>query len=195
MDKKKFLILLFSTVSAAFIGSFLASYLILAPHNFGPWFMPQNSPRMMDGNALDQQMERRIERQQELVADMSDDMDDDKNDFMARPPVPVNFPIFGNNVFNAGNVTTIKTEETKDAYKIKINLKPFNNDLKNVKVKISGDKVSISAQYKSKDKHEFKSSQFYQSLTLPKKIDVKTVKQEKEGDSLVVTIPKTEAKK
>lgn len=162
MERNKFLILLFSTIIAAFFGSFLASCLILTP---APIFV--KTIPMSD-----------IDRQ-----------------FINQQPIPVDYPIFGNTLLNAGNVTSIKTEETKDGYKIKINLKPFNNDPKNVDVKIKGKKVSISAQYKSKTKQGTSSSQFFQTLTLPEKIDIKAVKQEKQGDSLVITIPKSEPKK
>lgn len=162
MERNKFIILLFSTIIAAFFGSFLASYLILTPQ---PVFV-QTIPTL--------------------------DMD---KHFINQKPIPLDYPIFGNTLLNAGNVTSIKTEETKDGYKIKVNLKPFNNDPKNVDVKIRGKKVSISAQYKSKTKEESSSSQFFQTLSLPEKIDLKSVKQEKEGDSLVITIPKLSAKK
>lgn len=159
MNKKQFIILLFSTCIAAFFGAFVAFRMVT---------MPPPPPPIMDTNQIVKQNE----------------------DFMNQPPMPANFMVFGNSFLNAGNVTSIKTEETKDGYLIKINLKPFNNEPKNVDVKVKGKHVSISANYKSKTQNQSSSSEFYQSLTLPSKIDDKAVTQKKEGNFLVITIPK-----
>lgn len=71
---------------------------------------------------------------------------------------PSGFMFIGNNNQNSAS---IKTEDLKDSYKITVDLKPFNNDKKNIDVKVKDNIVSISAQYQSKDKNEFSSSQFY----------------------------------
>lgn len=160
MNKKQFIILLFSTCIAAFFGAYIAFRAVTMP--------PPPPPAIMDTNDLAKQSE----------------------DFMNQPPMPADFMVFGNSFLNAGNVTSIKTIETKDSYLIKINLKPFNNDPKNVDVKVKGKHISISANYKSKNENQSSSSQFYQSLTLPSKIDDKSVVQKREGDFLVITIPK-----
>lgn len=159
MNKKQFIILLFSTCIAAFFGAFIAFHTVM---------LPAPPPPIMDTNEMAKQTE----------------------DFMNQPPMPADFMVFGNSFLNAGNVTSIKTIETKDSYLIKIDLKPFNNDPKNVDVKVKGKHVSISANYKSKTKNQSSSSEFYQSLTLPSKIDDKAVEQKQEGNFLVITIPK-----
>lgn len=97
--------------------------------------------------------------------------------------------------FDTKNYSNIKTEETNDFYKITIDLKPFDNDSKNVNIKVKNNKVTISAQYQLKNKNEFNSSQFYQSLTLPEKIDTKDIKQEIQKNYLIITIPKIKNKK
>jgi len=170
MEKNKFLILLFSVIIAAFFGSFLASYIILTPNNPEPIFAPK-------------------------TPNVTFDINKQRKNLTNQEPSATDFPIFGNNLLNVGNVTSIKTEETKDGYKIKIDLKPYNNDPKNVAVKIRGRNVSISAQYQSKNKQGASSSKIYQSFTLPEKIDEKTVKQEKAGNYLVITILKKSPKK
>lgn len=159
MNKKQFIILLFSTCIAAFFGAFIAFRMVIPP---------SPPPMIMDTNDIAKQSE----------------------DFMNQPPMPVDFTVFGNSFLNAGNVTSIKTIETKDSYLIKVNLKPFNNDPKNIKVKVKGRHVSISANYKAKTENQSSSSEFYQSLTLPSKIDDKSVEQKQEGKFLVITIPK-----
>jgi len=193
MDRKKFLILLFSTIAAAFVGAFLASYIFfpappmtfLQRPMFGNMAPPVSPPPGFVQVQNSEQMDKMFKDQQKVF----ENINDQSNNFIKQQPMP-NFAFSSSNNFS-NNGTSITTEETKDMYVIKVNLKPFDNDQKNIEVKIKGKKVTISAQYKTKDKNEYSSSQFYQSLRLPVDIDAKAVSQKKEGDFLVITIPKT----
>lgn len=168
MEKKNFIILLLSTVTAAFLGAFWAVHLSRPPHP--PLGM--HSPDQLA------EQEKIIEQQEEFFDKFNHNFDD----FVEHTPAGASF-IAMNNV-------GLKTEETKDNYKISVDLKPFNNDEKNVDVKTHGRTVSISAEYKSNDKQNFSSSQFHQTLTLPSKIKTNEIKKEKQGDYLVITLPK-----
>lgn len=183
MDKKKFLILLFSTIAAAFAGSFLASYFILTPRN------PFDNSMLPSSRIMDRQMLQTIREQQKLSKDIDNETEANMRDLTSPLPVSINSSILGN------GITGIKTEENEDAYKIRISLKSFNNDPKYVKVKVKGNKVTIAADYNAKDKHGTSSSKFYQSLILPSKIDDKGVMQEHKDGYLEVTIPKLKSKK
>lgn len=168
MDKKHFIILLLSTITAAFLGAFWAVHLSRPPH----------PPLGMKTPIQLEDQEKIMEQQEEFFEKFNHNFDD----FIEYSPAGASFISMNN--------TGLKTEETKDAYKIMVDLKPFNNDEKNVHVKIKGNTVHISAEYNSKDKNNFSSSQFHQALMLPSKIDTEEIKQEKQGDSLVIILPK-----
>lgn len=168
MDKKNFTILLVSTVLAAFLGAFWAVYLSRPPH----------PPLGMSSPMPIAEQEKMMDEQEEYLEKFNHDFDE----LVEHSPARGSFI----SINNAG----LKTEETKNMYKIIVDLKPFNNDEKNVIIKVKGNTIHISAQYKSKDKNEYSSSQFHQALTFPTKINDKAIKQEKKGDSLIITIPK-----
>lgn len=170
MDKKHFIILLLSTITAAFLGAFWAVHLTKPPHP--PLGM--KTPMQLENQ------EKIMEQQEEFFEKFNHNFDD----FVEHTPASASF-IAMNNI-------GLKTEETKDAYKITVDLKPFNNDEKNVKVNVHGKTVSISAEYKSNDKEDFSSSQFHQTLMFPSRIKTEEIKQEKQGNSLIITIPKIE---
>lgn len=176
MDKRSFSILLASTIAAAFLGSFLASMVIFnhRPHKHHVFNAERMSfPASMDVN----HPIKFIEEQEEAF----NKMDDELEDSISQIPQPA-FIYLSN--------TGLKTLETDDFYKITIDLKPFNNDEKNVNVKINGRKVLISAKYSSKAKKDFSSAQFSQVLVFPEKIHPQYVKKQKQGNLLVITIPK-----
>lgn len=178
MEKQKFVILLASTVIAVFLGSFTASLIIYGNHRQPCPSMEGIQIPPVDFVNLVKQHQKMIEQQSEVF----DKMQDDVEDLMEHTPKYASFGFMS----NAG----LNVQETKDMYKIIVDLKPFNDDMNNVDVKIKGHNVIISAHYKSKNKDDFHSSEVYQSLMLPSKIDIKSVKKQQEGNSLVVVIPK-----
>lgn len=85
-------------------------------------------------------------------------------------------------------VETYKDDEN-DSYKIIINLKPFNNDPKNIKVDIKENKISISGQEEKTGKNAEQVYAFSQSFVLPEKIEVDKVLKEKSGNKYIITLP------
>lgn len=179
MDKKNFSILLICTISAAFLGAFLSSLII-----FGRIHHHCDHHHFI-GESLNQPISQDFE---EAFKDEEDTFQDQKKFFdnfnkdVEKALTKAHFVYIN----NAG----LKTQETKDLYKITLDLKPFNNDPKNVHIKVSDNKVFISAEYKSKDKEDFSSAQFNQTLILPSKISSDKIKQQQNGKLLIITIPK-----
>lgn len=194
MDKKNFVILLIGTIIAAFLGAFLASLFIFRinrPQHLA--FVTQDTatsqiPGMETYMSLEDtdKTDKIIQDQQKFF----DKVNKDFANFMKQSPITQGAIFVSNNKLNIENASFIKTEELKDVYKITIDLKSFNNDPQNIDLKVKGNTITISAKYKSKNKNELSSSQFYQTLTLPSKIDTNNIKQHKEDNSLVITIPK-----
>ena len=85
-------------------------------------------------------------------------------------------------------IETYKDEST-NSYKMIINLKPFNNNPKNVEVKIKGNKVEVNAAAEKTNKNSDKIYTFNQSFVLPEMIDEKKVTKEKIKHKYVITMP------
>ncbi len=183
MDKKNFVILLASTVAAALIGSFLASLIIFnKPQDNTIIGISQLPPHMRSGHppmpADFDDADKMIEAQEEFF----DKAEDAIEHMYERRMKNARFVFVSN--------TGIKTVETNDAYKITVDLKPFNNDINNVKVKVRGNKAFVNAHYNNDNKNEYSMSQLQQVFLLSGKVDEKMIKKEKKGNSLVITIPK-----
>lgn len=186
MEKRKFLILLLSTILAAFLGSFIAGRAVAKKACVQPVFPPivASSP-----DDISKEINVMMENHRKIMEKMNRDMDT----MMKQASDSANY-VTVNSKVSAGNYTAIKTEETPSGYRITIALSSFNNNPDNVNVEVKGNKVIISAQYKSSDKKESSSSQFYQSLVLPEKIDANSIKKHQEGNSLIIEIPKKNKK-
>lgn len=184
MDKKNFLILLTCTVIAAFLGAFFASSLISNRRPPHPPMLEEmqghhNRPQIQGG------FENPMEQQEEIFdrdMDFFNRFESDMEDLIEQSPNTAGFIQMN----NAG----LKTTETPKEYKIEIDLKPFGADAKNVEIRSRANTIKISAGYKSKDKNNYSSSQFYQAITLPAKIDSNAIKKEQSGNILTVIIPK-----
>lgn len=179
MDKKSIIILIISTAIAAFIGAFVGCSIVMNkyvnPHPKHLWTVMSSDLQNTDKMA---------QEQQQLIDNNDKDLEDSMKHFFTKPLLSP--PTIGNGV---------KLQDKKDKYLISIDLKPFDNNPKNVNVKIDDNKVFISAKYKSKDKNDFHSAQLQQTLILPTDINDETVKQEKIGNSWVITLPKAVEKK
>lgn len=193
MERDKFIILLASTVIAAFLGAFTASMITNGDDHQCPCFFPNMIERPMKAhmpislNRTFGHHERMIESPEEAADKLENDIENEAEDLsMSHAPRHGGFFF----ISTAG----LKTQETKDLYKIIVDLKPFNKDMENVNVKVRGNMITISAKYKSNAKNQFSSSQFYQTLTMPMKINSSAIKKHKEGDSLVIVIPKVAIK-
>lgn len=180
MDKKNFAILLICTIIAAFLGAFTASILIFS-HPTIPYpdlRIEYNKQPLQPG--VNESIKFMEEQQKSF-----EKFDNQIEDVLSSIPRQ-KFVYLSNN--------GLKTQETKNEYKITVDLKPFNNDAKNVSLKINGRKILVSAKYSSKDKNDFNSTQFSQALVLPEKIDASKVQKLKQGNFLVIIIPKVSNK-
>lgn len=179
MDNKKFLIILFSSFIAFFLGSFFAFQAIFG--NF-----EKNSSSFTGIDDSFSQMDKMIEEHQKILDQFNKDIDH----FMNKNNTSSGIVIIDNQGIKTINSAIVSSEETKDSYRILVDLKPFNKDEKNIGIKVKNKTVQISAQYKSKDDNKFNYSQFYQTLSIPEKLNMDDIKREKYGDKLVITIPK-----
>lgn len=180
-NNKKFLILFVGGFVAIFLGAFLAFYLLFGQFIRNSHFVYSND--FAEINNFQQSADRLFRDQQRIF----NNYDNEFNKFFERQ---AGFMSEKDINSNNTNVFSIKTNETKDSYKIRINLKPFNNDAKKVDIKIKDKMLSISAKFENKDKDSFNSSSFYQSLYLPQKIDKSRITKEVKNNILTIIIPK-----
>lgn len=80
-------------------------------------------------------------------------------------------------------------EKTPDAYKIIIDLKPFDNDEKNVEVKAEGDTITINAAGIRNGRRGEAIYKFMQNYSFDKNVNLSEMEKTKIGDSLVITLP------
>lgn len=87
--------------------------------------------------------------------------------------------------------TPIETykDDSQDAYKMVIDLKPFNNNANNVSVDVQQNKVSVTGLGEKAGKRSDKVYSFSQSFVLPEKIDTDKVTKVKSGHKYIVTMP------
>lgn len=166
---KKFFIGLAVGFLAIFLGSFLAFYLIF--HQLSNNMQVSYFNRELNTPFNSPFFERNINR------DFNNLIRDTRN-------IPLNFPM--------QPIVSVRSEDNRDNYKLLFNLKSFGNNAQNVDIKADGNRLTISAKYENKEKNKFfNSSSFYQSIMLPKKIDISKIKKEQKGDTLIITIPKS----
>lgn len=178
MDRKKFSILILSTSLAAFLGAFFASLFVFGNLNrpVPPFFI--NHPPTPPGYREIPNPQAAIQEQQELFNKFNKDVDKSLKMDLNRDGF-----IYVNN-------SELKTKETPDSYVITIDLKPFGLNPKNVTIKADDKKVLILAQYQSKNKKGVSSAKFSQELSFPVDINEDKITKQKQGDFLVITIPK-----
>lgn len=80
-------------------------------------------------------------------------------------------------------------DDNQDAYKMVIDLKPFNNNPNNVTVDIQAHKVSVTGLGEKTGKHSDKVYSFSQSFVLPEKIATEKVTKEKTRHKYIITMP------
>lgn len=87
--------------------------------------------------------------------------------------------------------TPIETykDDSQHAYKMIIDLKPFNNSPNNVSVDVQKNKISVNGLGEKAGKHSDKVYSFSQSFVLPEDIDTDAVTKERKGHKYIVTMP------
>lgn len=99
------------------------------------------------------------------------------------------FPMHNSAMFAIKSPVETYKDEATDSYKMIINLKPFDNNPNNVKIKINGNRVDINAAAEKTNKHSDKVYTFNQSFVLPENIDEDRVTKEKVKHKYVITMP------
>ncbi len=180
MDKKDFTILLVCTFIAAFLGSLLAIKHVLSPYRY-----PYHPHHHFMSSNMEPFMRHDFDYPKEFIEyhkKMMENFDDDVQPLLKRKMKNANLFLFSN--------TGVKTQETDNMYKITFDMKPFNNNPKNVIIESEDDSITISAKYKSKKGNEIKSAQFFQEIEFPTDIKQNEIKKQYKGDSLIITVPK-----
>lgn len=97
--------------------------------------------------------------------------------------------------FKRGGAIEAKTgqivhiEKLDDLYKIVIDLKPFDNNEKNVEVTTSGDTLTINAAGEQKGHKRDTILRFSQSYSFPEDVDLTKIAKSREGNQYIIMIP------
>lgn len=99
------------------------------------------------------------------------------------------FPMHNKAVMMVKSPVETYKDDNLDAYKMIINLRPFNNNPKNVNVDVQSNRVTVNAAGEKTGRHTDKVYSFSQSFVLPEKIDTLKVTREKKGHNYIITMP------
>lgn len=83
----------------------------------------------------------------------------------------------------------VHIEKLDDIYKIVIDLKPFDNNEKNVEVIAAGDTLTINAAGEQKGHRKSEILRFSQSFSFPDDVDLSRISKTREGNQYVITVP------
>ena len=83
----------------------------------------------------------------------------------------------------------IHVEKADDAYKIIIDLRPFDNDEKNVEVKTDGNTVIINAAGEKNTRSKQEIVKYSQAFAFGENVDTSEITKVREGDKYIITIP------
>ncbi len=155
-----------------FLGAFLAFYVVSDWH-FKRMMDPSFYMRRMDKAVMQREknfdkMERRALKQQEWM--------DRKATKMQQKMV-----------HNASQFINI--EKTDDAYRIIVDLRPFDNDEKNVEVKTDGNTIIINAAGEKNTRRKQEIMKYSQVFAFAEKIDTANISKIREGDNYIITVP------
>ncbi len=87
----------------------------------------------------------------------------------------------------AGNIIHLK--QTKDFYKIAIDLRAFDNNENNVQVTTSGNILTVNGRSIRKSKHNEQISEFQQQYMFGSNVKLSDLTKSTEGNYLIITIP------
>lgn len=99
------------------------------------------------------------------------------------------FPMHNNAMMSVKNPIETYKDDDNDAYKMIIDLKPFNNNPKNVAVDVTDNRVSVTGLGEKTGKNSDKVYSFSQSFVLPEKIDKSKVTKEQKYHKYIITMP------
>ena len=87
----------------------------------------------------------------------------------------------------AGEIVHI--EKTDDAFKIIINLRPFDKEEKNVEDKTEGNKLTVNAAGETKKRNKNAIIRFTQSFIFPEEAKLSEMSKFKDGDKYIIVVP------
>lgn len=83
----------------------------------------------------------------------------------------------------------IHVEKAKDAYKIIIDLKPFDNNEKNVEVSTAGNILTINAAGEKNSRSKEEVIRYNQNFTFGDDVDLDKITKVREGNKYIITVP------
>lgn len=83
----------------------------------------------------------------------------------------------------------IHVEKSKDAYKIIIDLKPFDNNEKNVEVSTAGNILTINAAGEKNARNKEEVIRYNQNFTFGDDVDLDKITKIREGNKYIITVP------
>lgn len=99
------------------------------------------------------------------------------------------FPMYKQALMHVKSPIETFKDDKNNEYKMIINLKPFNNNPKNINLDIQDNRVSVTGVGEKSGKNTDKVYSFSQSFLLPEKINVDKVTKEKSRHNYVITLP------
>ena len=151
-----------------FLGSFCASYVL------NDWHYKKMA------SATDfKSIEREMMRQERDMLRQRDNFERNFNKSMERN--------FKRNMIQTPNF--MQVEKMKDAYRINIDLTPFDNNEKNVEVKVEGNAVVINAAGEKTSKHNQEIVRYSQTIGFGEDIKAKEITKIREGNYYIITGP------
>ena len=83
----------------------------------------------------------------------------------------------------------INIEKKGNAYEIIVDLKPFDNNEKNVEVSTDGDELTITAVGESSTKRHDKMTKVIQQYEFQEDMDFNSITKERKGDKYIISVP------
>lgn len=144
-----------------FLGAFLAFYVV------SDWHFK----RMLDPVYQMRRMDRAIQKQERQFDNLA------RKEFQRQ------------NQFERNTAQFIKVERTQDAYKIIIDLRPFDNNEKNVELKTEGNKLIINAAGEKNGKRGQEIIRYSQAFAFSDDVDMDNIMKVREGNNYIITVP------
>ena len=94
-----------------------------------------------------------------------------------------------NRRFSKRAAQVIHLEQTKDAYKVIIDLRAFDNNENNLQTSVNGKILTINGRTIRKSKHNEQISEFQQNYLFGDNVRLKDLTKETDGNYYIITIP------
>lgn len=146
---------------SVFLGAFLAFYVVADWH----------FKRMLDPMIQMQNMNRAMMRQERQM-DKFVQKEFQKGQRMVQNTAPF-----------------IHVDRADDNYKIIIDLKPFDNDEKNIEVKANGNTITINGAGEKKSHHGQEITHYSQTFAFGERINAQDITKVRQGNNYIITIP------